>query len=385
MNKKIIVSIICILLVISISLVIVVNNSYSNKTVLSDGKVNTEKNNTSNMLTMMYETEADSGEYQIASDTNWLSGDYVFNETLSRCENGSDLRWDDTTNRVIIEATTADKCYVYFDIFVPELKYAYLVDANSVPPYFTGDIGSTISDEIVLLIDSVIGEDISLDANTITKNSISSNYNYVLNYGYNSAVHIKNSNIDFSAGTIQAIGDNALSLYIEDSSVLMRYIQIIQNNGIPSIIIDNSTIECETLILNNNLIYIRNTSALTFNSDTVSNMEIASGANVNIDNQSSLEGIISVGNNSNLTFINYGSFSGSISYDWRQSETIVNFENKSMLNLTGDLYVTVFNDNTGYSGINSNGYNIYYDRNSNPQLDGSVISLNGGGSLLPFN
>ena len=117
MNKKLIVSIICILLVISISLVIVVNNSYSNKTVLSDGEVNTEKNNTSNMLTMMYETEADSGEYQIASDTNWLSGDYVFNETLSRCENGSDLRWDDTTNRVIIEATTADKCYVYFDLF----------------------------------------------------------------------------------------------------------------------------------------------------------------------------------------------------------------------------------------------------------------------------
>ena len=114
-------------------------------------------------------------------------------------------------------------------------------------------------------------------------------------------------------------------------------------------------------------------------------MEIASGANVNTDNQSSLESIISVGNNSNLTFINYWSFSGSISYDWRQSETIVNFENKSMLNLTGDLYVTVFNDNTGYSGINSNGYNIYYDRNSNPQLDGSIISLNGGGSLLPFN
>ena len=112
-NKELIVSVICILLVISISLVIVVNNSYSNKTVLSDGKVNINGNNTSNMLTMMYEPEADSGEYQIASDTNWLSGDYVFNETLSRCENGSNLRWDDTTNRVIIEAATADKCYVY--------------------------------------------------------------------------------------------------------------------------------------------------------------------------------------------------------------------------------------------------------------------------------
>lgn len=385
MNKKIIVSIICILLVISISLVIVVNNSYSNKTVLSDGEVNTEKNNTSNMLTMMYETEADSGEYQVASDTNWLSGDYVFNETLSRCENGSNLRWDDTTNRVIIEATTADKCYVYFDIFVPELKYAYLVDANSVPPYLTGDIGSTISDEIVLLIDSVIGEDINLEANKITKNSISSDYNYVLNYGYNSAVHIKNSNIHLSYGTIQAIGDNALGLYIEDSSVTMGNIEIIQNNGIPSIIIDNSIFDCEAPMLNNNLIYIRNTSVLTFFSDTISNMEIASGSNVNIKNQSSLESIISVGNKSNLTFINNGSFSGSISYDWGQSETIVNFENMSMLNLTGDLYVTVFNDITGYSGINSNGYNIYYDRNSNPQLDGSIISLNGGGSLLPFN
>ena len=58
---------------------------------------------------MMYETDYNSGEYQVSSDTSWPQDGYTFNETLSKCENGSRIYWDDSTNRVIVETNTIDK------------------------------------------------------------------------------------------------------------------------------------------------------------------------------------------------------------------------------------------------------------------------------------
>lgn len=69
----------------------------------------------SNSLTMMYETDYQSGEYQVSSDNVWPQDGYVFNETLSRCENGGILSWNSETNKVIMQTSGSDKCYVYFD------------------------------------------------------------------------------------------------------------------------------------------------------------------------------------------------------------------------------------------------------------------------------
>ena len=69
----------------------------------------------SNALTMMYETEVDSGEYQVSSNTSWPQEGYIFNNQLSTCENGSTLTWDDENKRVIMSTSVSDKCYVYFD------------------------------------------------------------------------------------------------------------------------------------------------------------------------------------------------------------------------------------------------------------------------------
>ena len=70
----------------------------------------------SNAITMMYETEAGSGEYQTTTNTSWPQEGYIFNERLSRCENGGTLSWNSETNKVIMESNTSDRCYVYFDI-----------------------------------------------------------------------------------------------------------------------------------------------------------------------------------------------------------------------------------------------------------------------------
>ena len=98
--------------VIILVLVVILQYQPSNNFVLKS------ENNmvvSENMLTMMYETEADSGEYQVSSDITWPQDGYVFNESLSSCENGSTLSWDDGNKRVLMQANTSDKCYVYFD------------------------------------------------------------------------------------------------------------------------------------------------------------------------------------------------------------------------------------------------------------------------------
>ena len=71
----------------------------------------------SNAITMMYETEAGSGEYQTTTNTSWPGDGYVFNERLSGCENGGTLSWNSETNKVIMESNTSDRCYIYFDIY----------------------------------------------------------------------------------------------------------------------------------------------------------------------------------------------------------------------------------------------------------------------------
>ena len=68
-----------------------------------------------NTLSMMLETEAGSGNYEMTTASSWPTDGYVFNTTLSKCENGGELSWDDENKRVVMSGNVSDKCYVYFD------------------------------------------------------------------------------------------------------------------------------------------------------------------------------------------------------------------------------------------------------------------------------
>ena len=72
-------------------------------------------------ISMMLETEAGSGNYEMTTASSWPTDGYVFNPTLSKCENGSELSWDDTNKSVVMTGNVSDKCYVYFDIYVPTI------------------------------------------------------------------------------------------------------------------------------------------------------------------------------------------------------------------------------------------------------------------------
>ncbi len=88
---------------------------------LSNNKRDILENSTNNQiiksdaLTMMYETDVGSGEYQVSTDSEWLGDEYIFNETLSKCENGGTLSWNNDTQRIVMQTNSSDKCYIYFD------------------------------------------------------------------------------------------------------------------------------------------------------------------------------------------------------------------------------------------------------------------------------
>ena len=108
-NKKIIV-----ITLLSIIIGLVILNLAKTKDI---GVEKTQKRiNTTNMLTMMLETEAGTGNYEEVKQSEWPQDGYVFNKTLSKCENGSELSWDDINKKVVMESNTSDKCYVYFDV-----------------------------------------------------------------------------------------------------------------------------------------------------------------------------------------------------------------------------------------------------------------------------
>ena len=66
-------------------------------------------------ISMMLETEANSGNYEMTTRESWPTDGYIFNSELSVCENGSELFWDDTNKKVLMSGNVSDKCYVYFD------------------------------------------------------------------------------------------------------------------------------------------------------------------------------------------------------------------------------------------------------------------------------
>ena len=114
MKKKKIIAIAGFIFILLIGIILFYNKS--NKPVY---KSNNDKFDTSSMFTYMLETSQGSGEYKVATDSKWPSG-YEYNATLSYCENGSTLLWN-STNSVTVNVDVSDKCYLYFDIFPPDV------------------------------------------------------------------------------------------------------------------------------------------------------------------------------------------------------------------------------------------------------------------------
>mgnify|MGYP004624125983 CR=1 FL=1 len=112
MNKKKI-SIILIFFIAILSTFVFVKN-ISNVEITNE--VNNKSKKNRNLLTMNLEQTAGTGDYKTVTQSEWPTDEYEFNKELSRCENGSEISWDDTKKVVVVLGNLSDKCYVYFDI-----------------------------------------------------------------------------------------------------------------------------------------------------------------------------------------------------------------------------------------------------------------------------
>ena len=126
------------IIIVTIVAVVLFNNE-ENAIIVNDNK---QSFNNNNALTLMYETSSGSGEYQVTSDTIWPQEGYAFNENLSKCENNSEISWDEDTKRVIVETTTNDKCYVYFD------KLSYIIGDQNTMEIYSDESGRLIASAV---------------------------------------------------------------------------------------------------------------------------------------------------------------------------------------------------------------------------------------------
>lgn len=124
--------ILCIIIILIQFIIIIAfttNKNTSSKNVFEETKETTKKN--AGTLSFMLETSYGSGKYEKGSSTKWPlpSDGYIFNDTLSKCENGGELMWDDTKNVVLMTGNISDKCCVYFDMiklitfYIDDIEY----------------------------------------------------------------------------------------------------------------------------------------------------------------------------------------------------------------------------------------------------------------------
>ncbi len=115
--------------------------------------------------------------------------------------------------------------------------------------------------------------------------------------------------------------------------------------------------------------------------------EGSNGGNVtlNATNQT-LTGNITIDSISTLVLnLNSSTYTGTINGDNTAKSVTVNLDSSSTWNVTGNSYITsIIDSNSTFSNIKSNGYTIYYDKDTCTNLNGKTYDLDGGGKLSPL-
>ena len=125
-HKKILYVTLSIIFVILVGVINFIYLSSNNHNILSNNKSKGLIND--KRIAIMLETKRGSGIYEMAKESRWPEG-YDYNASLSKCENGTELVWDEATRSISLKADVTDKCYVYFDIVPPDVY----VSASNLP------------------------------------------------------------------------------------------------------------------------------------------------------------------------------------------------------------------------------------------------------------
>ncbi len=189
MKKKILLISSMLLTFILVVFVSLNNTNNENKNVLSNTNKDTEVIN-SNMITMMYETDAGTGIYEETKDTTWPENGYIFNENLSGCERGGELEYNSINKTVNLLSNKSDNCYVYFD------KYDGVWIDN-------------------VSISNVTGSSVTLDISATSENGNITTYYYSLN---DSEEYQETTTNPITINDLNKLTEYKISIYAIDST-----------------------------------------------------------------------------------------------------------------------------------------------------------------------
>ena len=178
------------LLTLVLITIVIFNNINSNESNIISNTNKDKQVINNNMITMMYETEAGSGEYVETKDTTWPESGYIFNDTLSGCENGGELEYNSGNNTVNLLSNSSDKCYVYFD------KYDGVWIDN-------------------VSITNVTGSSVTLSVSATSENGNITTYYYALN---DSEEYIESTTNPIVINDLNKLTVYRLSIYAVDST-----------------------------------------------------------------------------------------------------------------------------------------------------------------------
>ena len=122
MKKKIIAVFSVFIAIILVLVIIVYNNSYKND-VYVENKTN-NKNQVPGLISLMLETKAGSGIYNVSPDGIVPAKGYELNTEKSGCENGGTITYNKITKKFILKSNISTKCYAYFDVVPPDVTLA---------------------------------------------------------------------------------------------------------------------------------------------------------------------------------------------------------------------------------------------------------------------
>ena len=178
-----------VILTIVVISMITINNRDKNEKNIIKSKEEEKEIVKSNMLTLMYETEAGSKEYVATKDNTWPEEGYIFNKNLSGCENGGELEYNSQNNTVNLLTNKSDKCYVYFD------KYNGVWIDN-------------------VIATNITGSSITIDISATSENGSISKYYYRIN----ESEYIESSNKEITISDLNKLTEYKIEVYAVDST-----------------------------------------------------------------------------------------------------------------------------------------------------------------------
>ena len=119
-------------LVLSIFVSIIFYEKIYNKNIVEEKNVSKNIVSNTNFLSMMLEQNYGAGDYELSTLNDFPTDGYIFNDLLSKCENGSELSWNEEKKKVVLKGNISDKCYAYFDKYnLPVIKNAVVSNITS--------------------------------------------------------------------------------------------------------------------------------------------------------------------------------------------------------------------------------------------------------------